>query len=289
LKGCSREQQSSAGVESQQSLPSLAFEILDVLGLVENHVIPFLAPECKMVLDDELIRSDAYMERVLLAPAMTLEFAFLLRSEVRENLESGTPSFKLHFPVDDNRSRYDNQVRAPNTLVTSERSYHCNRLDGLAKAHLICENAIKTFVVQRNQPVQSNDLVFAKFAPQQERYLCLHLGTLESKAGRSECLSHFYCKFGHILHLHRGCYFILWRWFLGLLCCLGSGLVLVHTLLDKAMGLQLLCDFDTELEMLAHKIFKLFGPLLLSLAVYLHLVIVPDYLLNRLPVEHDDL
>jgi hypothetical protein len=55
------------------------------------------------------------------------------------------------------------------------------------------------------------------------------------------------------------------------------------------MGLQLLCDFDTELEMLAHKIFKLFGPLLLSLAVYLHLVIVPDYLLNRLPVEHDDL
>lgn len=52
LQWSSRQQQPPVRVESEQGLPSLRLEVLNVLGLVQNHVIPFLAPERKMILND---------------------------------------------------------------------------------------------------------------------------------------------------------------------------------------------------------------------------------------------
>jgi hypothetical protein len=39
------------------------------------------------------------MKRVLFAPALALQFAFLLGAEIGKDFETGAPSFKLHFPI----------------------------------------------------------------------------------------------------------------------------------------------------------------------------------------------
>jgi hypothetical protein len=52
LQRCASEQESSLGVEPQQSLPSLGPEVLDVLSFIQDHVVPFLPSEGKVVLND---------------------------------------------------------------------------------------------------------------------------------------------------------------------------------------------------------------------------------------------
>lgn len=86
LQGCSRQEQPPPRVESEEGLPALTLEILDVLGLVQNHVIPLFASEDKVVLNHQLVRRDAHMERVIFAPALALELTFLLCPEVSEDL-----------------------------------------------------------------------------------------------------------------------------------------------------------------------------------------------------------
>ena len=55
LQGCASQQKSTLGVEAKECLPALRLEILDVLGLVEDHVVPLLAAEGEVILNDELI------------------------------------------------------------------------------------------------------------------------------------------------------------------------------------------------------------------------------------------
>lgn len=82
LKRGSCQQKSSFRVESQKGLPSLALEILDVLGLVQDHIIPLFPSEGKVILDNKLVRCDADVERVFLTPPVSLNFSFFLRTEV---------------------------------------------------------------------------------------------------------------------------------------------------------------------------------------------------------------
>jgi hypothetical protein len=78
LEGSACQQQSAARVEPQQSLPALTLEILYVLSFIQNHVIPFLPSENKMVLNYQFIGSYADMEGVVFAPALSFKFPFLL-------------------------------------------------------------------------------------------------------------------------------------------------------------------------------------------------------------------
>jgi hypothetical protein len=48
----------------------LTLEVFNVLGFIQNHVIPFLPSENKMVLNYQFIGSYTDMERVVLAPAL---------------------------------------------------------------------------------------------------------------------------------------------------------------------------------------------------------------------------
>ena len=86
LQGGTSEQESPFGVEPEQGLPPLAFEVLDVLGLVQDHIVPFLPPEGKVVLNYELVRGDAHMEGVVLAPAVSLDLSLFLGSEIGQDL-----------------------------------------------------------------------------------------------------------------------------------------------------------------------------------------------------------
>ena len=112
------QQESSLCVKAQERLPSLTLEVFNVLSFIQDHVVPLLPSECKVILNDKFVRGDAHVERVLSAPPVTFKFAFLLRSEVGEDLESRAPLLKLHFPIDDDSSRNHDEVRAPHTSVT---------------------------------------------------------------------------------------------------------------------------------------------------------------------------
>ena len=59
-RSCKKE--STLGVETKKGLPSLTFEVLNILRFIKNHVIPLFPSECKVVLDDQLVGSDANVE-----------------------------------------------------------------------------------------------------------------------------------------------------------------------------------------------------------------------------------
>jgi hypothetical protein len=56
LKRRACKQESALSIEAQKGLPALALKVFDVLSLIEDHVVPLFATECKMVLDHQLIR-----------------------------------------------------------------------------------------------------------------------------------------------------------------------------------------------------------------------------------------
>ena len=141
-----------------------------------------------MVLDDQLVRRDANVERVVLAPAVSLYLTLLLRAEVREDLETRAPAFDLHLPVHDDSGRHDDQVRTPNAIVTCKRRKHRDSLNSLAEAHLIRKDTVQLAIVQCNEPIETNDLVLTQRSSQQERYLRAHCRLVERVAGRLEVL-----------------------------------------------------------------------------------------------------
>ncbi len=72
------EEEAALGLEVEEGLPALGLEVLDVLGLVKDEVLPLLASEGGVVLDDELVAGDADVEGVGFCPA--LERARFLRN-----------------------------------------------------------------------------------------------------------------------------------------------------------------------------------------------------------------
>jgi hypothetical protein len=197
-----------------------------------------------VILDHELVRSDAHVKRILFAPAVSLELALFLGAEVSQYLQGWAPSLELHFPVDNNRSGYDNEVRSPDTLIAGHRRNHRDSLDSLTQAHLISQDTVEPLVMKRYQPVQSDDLILAKLATQQEWDLCLHLCTLQRKTSRRKRLSHLNGKLSHVGHLFVRLSLwkelgVLQRFFL-------DAFLLVHALLHETMGIQLFRHFDTK-------------------------------------------
>lgn len=100
-------------------MPSLAFEILNVLGLIKNHVIPFFPSENGVICDSNFIAGDANMETIEFGPSLAFKLSFLGRSKVGHDLESGTPSFKLNLPIHEDSGWYDDQMRSPNAFLDS--------------------------------------------------------------------------------------------------------------------------------------------------------------------------
>jgi len=44
------QQQAALGIEPEEGLPPLALKVLDILGLVKDHIVPLLAAEGEVVL-----------------------------------------------------------------------------------------------------------------------------------------------------------------------------------------------------------------------------------------------
>ena len=176
LQRCSREQKPSFGVESEKGLPALGLEVFDVLGFIEDHVVPFLAAEGEVILDDELVGSDADVEAVVFAPTLALHFTLLLRAKVSQDLQRGAPALELHLPVDDDSCWDDDQMRAPDASIACERRQQRDGLDCLSEPHLISQDAIQSLVVKSHEPVKADDLVLSEGISEQEWHFCCDAG-----------------------------------------------------------------------------------------------------------------
>lgn len=196
-------------------------------------------------------------------------------------------------------------MRTPDTFIASQGSQHRDGLNGLTQTHFICQYSIELSVMQSDHPVHPNDLVFTKRPFQYKWNLCRHLSIFKSVAHWLESLSYFHCFFGQTLLavsilIVFGLFVLLYRfwssfvvhWFdsgLDLLLLLNSRFIYsiffsVFTLLDELFGVQRLCHFHTELQMLGDKILKLLSPHLLPFTFIFNVIIVFDNLLARFPV-----
>lgn len=108
------QQQPAEGVEVQERLPLLGHVVLDVVGFVENHVVPLLALEHVVIREDDLIGGDTHMEAIQFGPSYAQLLALLGRTEIREDLECGAEALELALPVNDAGSGNDDEMRAPN-------------------------------------------------------------------------------------------------------------------------------------------------------------------------------
>jgi hypothetical protein len=119
LQGSSSEKKLALGFEVKKHLPSLRFEILDILGFIEDDVVPPLAFENRVILYDQFIGSDTDVKSIRFVPTVALGFTFFLIAIVRQNFEPRTPLLKFYFPVDDDRSGDYNKMRPPISSFSS--------------------------------------------------------------------------------------------------------------------------------------------------------------------------
>ncbi len=66
------------------------------------------------------VRCDANIEVELVVPALTQLFPPFGRAVVSKDLESREELLELHFPVHENTSRHNNQVRTPDAPIACE-------------------------------------------------------------------------------------------------------------------------------------------------------------------------
>ena len=93
-------------------------------------------------------------------PACSFSLSLVDVPIVGQDFEAWTPLFELHFPVEHDAGGDYHKMWSP---FLSENGDVCEKrdgLDGLAKTHLVSEDAVGFRVVQVSQPVESAMLVF---------------------------------------------------------------------------------------------------------------------------------
>jgi hypothetical protein len=103
--------------EVEKNLPALRLEILNVMSLVQDHVIPLFSTKNGMVSNCYLVRCYADVEAVEFRPTFTFLFALFGGAEVGHYLEGRTPTLEFDLPVHQNCSGYYYKVRAPYSLL----------------------------------------------------------------------------------------------------------------------------------------------------------------------------
>ena len=134
------------------------------MSLVEDEVVPRFPPEDVLIGENELVRSDADVESVLGVPSSSLLLSVSLVSVVGHDFKTGeelqtrnrkdvkgqfseregggggsrvefsrrgTHLLELHLPVEDDRSRNDDEMRSPHSLFAGEVRKKRDRLDRL--------------------------------------------------------------------------------------------------------------------------------------------------------------
>lgn len=94
--------------------------------------MPPFASKDRLVCKNELIGCDDHVEGVFGIPPHTALFPFFDRAVVAKYLEPRQELFELHFPVEDDARRDDDQVRSPDSFVAGQVGEERDSLDGFA-------------------------------------------------------------------------------------------------------------------------------------------------------------
>lgn len=107
-------------VEGHHCLPSIRAKVLDVVGFVEDHIMPLPPLERVDILQNQLVACYAHVERVLLHPAFPFLLSFILIAVVGQNFEAWTELLEFHLPIENDTCRHNDQVRTPDFMLDSE-------------------------------------------------------------------------------------------------------------------------------------------------------------------------
>jgi len=106
LNWSSGQQKPIPAMEPEQCLPAHAGRVLDILSLVENHILPFDALEVLLVLGDELVAGNQDVERgvlviadLFLAPELSKGCSVFDITPVWEGLQAWNEASELLLPV----------------------------------------------------------------------------------------------------------------------------------------------------------------------------------------------
>jgi len=80
---------------------------------------------------------------------LSFHFAIFNGTVIGEDFERWAPLLQFHLPVQHHARRHDDQMRAPDALLTCEVREQCDRLDGLPESHFVGENAVEPMFVHR--------------------------------------------------------------------------------------------------------------------------------------------
>lgn len=93
-------------MKPKQRLPTHTGGILDVLSLIENHILPLNTLEVLLILSDELVAGNQYMEGgilvvadLFLAPELSKRRPIFDITPVREGLQAWDETSELLLPV----------------------------------------------------------------------------------------------------------------------------------------------------------------------------------------------
>lgn len=95
-----------------------------------------------------LFSSILYRILSILYLTLSLHLPLFLRAIVSEDLESRAPFLELHFPVEHDGGRDNNQMWPPVTLLTSEMGQERYGLNGFTETHLISKNTWKVKIIK---------------------------------------------------------------------------------------------------------------------------------------------
>ena len=162
LKRSACQKQSAQAGEIQEQLPALGFEVLDVLCLVQNEILPLEPSKAAVVLDNQLVAGDTNVEGILFGPTPTFHPPVFLGAVIDKYLEGGAPLFDFHLPVEHDRSWHHDQVGSPHAFFQGQVSQKSNGLDCLSQTHFISKDSIKRALKERDHPIKTNMLIFSE-------------------------------------------------------------------------------------------------------------------------------
>ncbi|KAH9409282.1 hypothetical protein TYRP_010285 [Tyrophagus putrescentiae] len=173
LKGRAREEDSMrCGVVRVENLRQLAVVVLHAVALVDDHVLPLDLRQHRLVLDDVLVggEEDVELVRLQLRGQVAPGLGRACRGKEGKGLENSQQNKSQHLPLYGILTT-DGAHRSNSSIQLLSIGDQGNGLNGLAQAHLIGENAIEVVVVQRDEPLQAEQLVLLQLAVLQQRTL----------------------------------------------------------------------------------------------------------------------
>ncbi len=144
------------------------------MTLIDDNVLPIVLIQPQPILENEIISGETNVPFGSLHD--TLDFVSGCWIAPVNDLTNGRgPLFKLVDPVGHCRQWDNNQERAIIFFELDQVGKQGNGLNGLTQPHLIRQNPIQVVIVQRDKPLQSNQLIVFELASFQNGRLLLDL------------------------------------------------------------------------------------------------------------------